>query len=351
MFLMIIRLVAVLGGVLVGAMAADALPISRYFGTDDRYGLVLLIILGIAIGYVVGGAIGRWLQRTTAWAESRLSQTPGWELLIAVGGLFVGLVLAALVAQPVRAVGEPELRGLITLIVFVVLGMMGLELAIAKKHDFATLIGVGGRASHGDAPPKILDTSVVIDGRITDLVRTGFIEGRLLVPRFVLRELQTVADSDDKLKRNRGRRGLDVLTALQREAGSVVEIYDSEYPEIPDVDAKLVRLASEIGGAVLTNDFNLNKVARLQGVRVLNINDLANALKPVVLPGEEMEVHVIREGKERGQGVSYLDDGTMVVVDGGGSLIGRDVPVIVTSVLQTPAGRMIFAKTGEGQRP
>ena len=200
-----------------------------------------------------------------------------------------------------------------------------------------------GRQEAGSAP-KILDTSVIIDGRIADICKSGFIEGDLVIPGFVLEELRHIADSSDLLKRNRGRRGLDILNKIQKELEFKVQICERDYDDIAEVDSKLVRLAQDMKGKILTNDFNLNKVAELQGVTVLNINELANAVKPVVLPGEEMEVHVIKNGKEAGQGVAYLDDGTMIVVDGGKRHIGETIGVLVTSVLQTAAGRMIFAK-------
>jgi len=196
----------------------------------------------------------------------------------------------------------------------------------------------------------LLDTSVIIDGRIADILDTKFVEGRIVIPRFVLRELQQIADSQDALKRNRGRRGLDILNKLQKNSKLNVKIQEEDFPEIKDVDAKLVKMAQLFGAKVVTNDFNLNKIAELQGVTVLNINELANALRPVVLPGETMEVRISKEGKEYNQGVGYLDDGTMVVVDNTRHLIGQVAKVVVTSVLQTSAGRMIFAKLEESPR-
>lgn len=189
-----------------------------------------------------------------------------------------------------------------------------------------------------------MDTSVIIDGRIADICQTGFLEGPLVIPRFVLEELQHIADSSDVLKRNRGRRGLDILNRIQKEMDMKVEIHEADFNDVQEVDSKLVKLAKQLQGIVVTNDFNLNKVCELQNVRVLNINDLANAVKPVVLPGEELNVHVIKDGKEHNQGVAYLDDGTMIVVEDGKEYIGKRVDVLVTSVLQTSAGRMIFAK-------
>jgi uncharacterized protein YacL len=196
----------------------------------------------------------------------------------------------------------------------------------------------------------LLDTSVIIDGRIADILDTRFVEGRIVIPRFVLRELQQIADSQDTLKRNRGRRGLDILNRIQKNSKLNVRIQEEDFPEIRDVDAKLVKLAQLVSGKVVTNDFNLNKIAELQGVTVLNINELAGALRPVVLPGELMDVRISKEGKEYNQGVGYLDDGTMVVVDNTRHLIGQIVKVAVTSVLQTSAGRMIFAKLEDSPR-
>jgi uncharacterized protein YacL len=194
---------------------------------------------------------------------------------------------------------------------------------------------------------KILDTSVIIDGRIADICETGFVDGVLIVPQFVLRELQHVADSADSLKRNRGRRGLDILQRIQKMAGLTVQIVENDYPNIREVDLKLIELAKELEAKIVTNDFNLNKVAQLQGVEVLNINELANSLKPVVLPGEIMKVFILKEGKEYNQGVAYLDDGTMVVVDNAKKMMGKTIDTVVTSVLQTTAGKMIFGRYEE----
>ncbi|MCL4423898.1 MAG: PIN domain-containing protein, partial [Firmicutes bacterium] len=221
---------------------------------------------------------------------------------------------------------------------------------LKKKEELLSLFNLFPRLSSGREKgervslAKILDTSVIIDGRIADIYQSGFVEGTLIIPGFVLQELQHIADSSDLLKRNRGRRGLDVLNRIQKDLNAKVQIYERDFPGNMEVDAKLVRLAKLLDAKVITNDYNLNKVAELQGVQVLNINELANAVKPVVLPGEEMSVHVIKDGKEFGQGVGYLDDGTMIVIDGGRKHIGETIGVMVTSVLQTAAGRMIFAR-------
>ena len=222
-----------------------------------------------------------------------------------------------------------------------IMGYLGLVLG-SKKVEEVTLFGWGPAKEISDY--RILDTSVIIDGRIADIADTGFLEGNLMVPRFVLDELQYIADSSDSLKRARGRRGLDILNRMQRWSGIYIDVVDHDFPKIKGVDAKLVALAKKTNGKIITNDFNLNKVAELQGIKILNVNELANALKPVVLPGELMTVKIIKDGKEPGQGVAYLDDGTMIIVDNAQKYQGMSVEALVTSVLQTTAGRMIFSE-------
>lgn len=226
------------------------------------------------------------------------------------------------------------------LIVFYIL----LLICYTKRRDIEELFTSLGILKHTETKYKILDTSAIIDGRIADIAKIKFLEGEILIPKFVLNELQQIADSSETLKRNRGRRGLDILNRVQKEIDIPVRIVDTDFPELVDVDSKLIKLAQHLGGKVVTNDFNLNKIAQLQNVPVLNINDLANALKPVVLPGEGLNITIIKEGKEPSQGVGYLDDGTMVVVDNGRRYIGSNVNVVITSTLQTSAGRMIFGK-------
>ena len=222
---------------------------------------------------------------------------------------------------------------------------LGASVALAKRDELEDMsVKLFPKTTARRESFKILDTSVIIDGRIVDLCEAGFLEGTLIIPQFVLRELQQIADSPDPLKRNRGKRGFDVLQRVQRIPGTRVQVEDQDFPHIREVDRKLIELGKSLGGKVVTNDYNLNKVAELSGVPVLNVNELANALKPVVLPGEVVHVHVVKEGKEVGQGVAYLDDGTMVVIDHGKRYIGQPVTATVTSVLQTTAGRMIFAR-------
>jgi len=268
------------------------------------------------------------------------------KILGGLAGLAVGIVFANLVLLPLKAV-VPD-ASVVSFVVNGLLGYGGLLLGV-KRGEKLTVSGLFRtfRGQDSDELLKILDTSVIIDGRIADVCEAGFLDGVFLVPQFILQELQHIADSPDSLKRARGRRGLDILHRIQKMAHITVRITDEDFPKIKEVDSKLVALARVHDAKVITNDFNLNKVAELQGVSVLNINELANALKPVVLPGEALKVFVMKEGKEYNQGVAYLDDGTMVVVENGRKFIGKNAEVSVTSVLQTTAGRMIFSKPRE----
>ncbi|GAB2695627.1 PIN/TRAM domain-containing protein [Paenibacillus thermoaerophilus] len=283
-------------------------------------------------------------KRLRVW-ETAMADMALAAIAARAAGLILGLGIAALVCPALTRLGD--VGTVMAVALTAGLGAAGYRLG-RTKSDELTAVWPGLQTKSNDETlredHKILDTSVIIDGRIADICKTGFIEGTLVIPEFVLEELQHIADSSDLLKRNRGRRGLDILNKIQKELDVKVLIYDGDFEECSEVDSKLVRLAKLLKGKVITNDFNLNKVCELQGVPVLNINDLANAVKPVVLPGEEILVQVIKDGKEHGQGVAYLDDGTMIVVEGGRDYIGTTVEVMVTSVLQTSAGRMIFAK-------
>ncbi|HAJ26647.1 MAG TPA: PIN domain nuclease [Syntrophus sp. (in: bacteria)] len=266
-------------------------------------------------------------------------------ILGGVVGMIVGLIIAFLLAYGLNFVSNikqnQEVVPWIYALLTGIMGYLGLVLGSKKIEEF-NIFGFGQAKEPDEA--RVLDTSVIIDGRIADVCDTGFIEGTLVVPRFVLDELQYIADSSDSLKRSRGRRGLDILNRMQKMAGITIEIGEQDFPKIKGVDAKLVALARKTNAKILTNDFNLNKVAELQGIKILNVNELANALKPVVLPGETMTVKIIKEGKEPGQGVAYLDDGTMIIVDNAQKFQSSVVDVLVTSVLQTTAGRMIFSE-------
>jgi uncharacterized protein YacL len=307
-------------------------------------------LLGALLGWLVTPPLRGWFVATMTWILHHLGRVPLRDVFAGAGGLILGLVIAFLVSIPLLRVPiiGPYIIPLTAVLVF---GYLGLHLGIQRREDFlaafprlAERLGSRDRRLRLSSIPKLLDTSVIIDGRIADIAQTGFLEGPLLVPRSVLAELQRIADASDQIRRNRGRRGLDILNRMQRDKQGV-QIYD-EGDEFASgqVDAQLVRVARATGAWIVTNDYNLNKIAELQGVRVLNVNELANAIKPVMIPGEELSVHVIKDGKEAGQGVGYLDDGTMIVVEGGKRHIGETLDTIVTSVLQTVAGRMIFAR-------
>ena len=287
--------------------------------------------------------------------EEKVVKAPVGDVLFGAIGLIIGLIIAFLLTVPLAEINFPVVSNILPIFITILLGYFGFQVGFKKRDELINLFSnTKGKEkkkdtdedeiNSGSSKLKILDTSVIIDGRIADICQTGFLEGTLVIPQFVLEELQHIADSSDVLKRNRGRRGLDILNKIQKELEVNVEIYEGDFEEIQEVDSKLVKLAKLVNGMVVTNDFNLNKVCELQKVQVLNINDLANAVKPVVLPGEELNVQVIKDGKEYNQGVAYLDDGTMIVVEEGRNYIGKTIDVLVTSVLQTSAGRMIFAK-------
>src|SRR5687767_13274382 len=322
--------------VLLSALAGMALFI-KADGASSTYWMY-----GFVIGAITGGLI--------VAGEYALHNLSFGIKVGGTAGLAAGVVLTGLVEWVGGEIFDVQtflfhIGGLVFLLGFPYLGLVlgarfGKEKLPSPQQKFFELDG-------NTVCPKVLDTSVIIDGRVADLCETGFLEGTFLVPQFILHELQHIADSSDTLKRARGRRGLDILNKIQKMVDVDVRIIDDDFPHVKDVDSKIVVLAKKIGAKVITNDLNLNKVAELQGVRVLNINELCNALRPVVLPGETIRVFVLKEGKEAGQGVAYLDDGTMIVVDNAKRCIGRNVDVMVTSVLQTTAGRMIFTRLKE----
>ncbi|MGL4911701.1 MAG: PIN/TRAM domain-containing protein [Romboutsia sp.] len=323
------------------------------FGAE-AYGLIASVSVGIVIGLLFY-AIEPWVinkcKELAKVMDKEISKYPQTDILLGSIGLIVGFVIAYLVSGLISSV--PILGGFLSFLTYGFMGYLGIRVALKSKEDLFNLNKLGKLASIKEKgnkkearsiPPKVLDTSVIIDGRIADICKTGFIEGKLVIPEFVLDELRHIADSSDDLKRVRGRRGLDILNIIKEELQIEVEITKSDFNDIAEVDMKLLKLAKVLNGKVVTNDYNLNKVAQVQGVEVLNINELANAVKPVAIPGEEMVVQVVKEGKEHSQGIAYLDDGTMIVVDGGRKHMGETIRVLVTSVLQTPAGRMIFGK-------
>jgi len=309
-------------------------------------GYAAAVIRPVSPALAINLAFGVGLALLVVVLELRLRETAVTHLLGALIGGAIGLGLA-------RAAGgalmwsSPDDARLTFLYTMLLLGLPYLGAVVGGRRgewlEPARLSALF-RAAGPERRYKVLDTSVIIDGRIADICETGFLDGTLVVPQFVLKELQLVADSSDSLKRNRGRRGLDILQKIQKMAGIEVTISDMDFPDVREVDSKLIELARSLHGKIVTNDFNLNKVAQLRGVEVLNINELANSLKPVVLPGEFMKVFILKEGKEYNQGVAYLDDGTMVVVDNARKMIGRTIDVVVTSVLQTTAGKMIFGR-------
>lgn len=318
----------------------------RYF--DEIY-TGLFAALGIIVGFTVASLIYRQALDLYRNLLSDLSRIPGRDKAAVILGIFMGLAMTALLGRVL--VDILDIGGPLILLVGVICVYLGVAITTSMKEELYYFFpGLSKQAKDSSeempaAQPKLLDTNVIIDGRITDICRSGFCEGPLYVPDFVLDELHLIADSSDTLKRNRGRRGLDILNQMQQESSLQVRVYDRYDQPLRSgdpVDTKLVHLAKDLNAAIVTNDFNLNKVAQLQGIKVLNVNELANAVKPVVLPGEEMTVTVVREGKEQGQGVAYLEDGTMVVVERGKNSIGETVGVVVTSVLQTVAGKMIF---------
>lgn len=348
--------------------------------------ITLMSFLCILAGAFIGGLIGffvspyltRQLKRFAVFVEQQLAKTPIHDVIAGAVGLAAGLIIANLFSSAFARI--PVVGDYIPVVCSIILGYLGLYITIRKRKEITALfdfipktireavksreakqaaaaatqqavaaapaVAAGTMAANTQAQAscKLLDTSVIIDGRIADICDTGFIEGTLLIPVFVLEELQHIADSADALKRTRGRRGLDILQRIRTDSKMKVEITNEDFDDISEVDSKLVRLGQKVGAKIITNDFNLNKVAKLRGVEVLNINELSNAVKPVVIPGESMTVTVVKNGKEPGQGVAYLDDGTMIVVENGHRHLGATIDVEVTSALQTAAGRMIFAK-------
>lgn len=321
-------------------------------------------LLGALIFFLISFLIVNYIVSVIKRIEKYLSEQSVSFLLFGSLGTIIGLLLGVLVSVPLFTINLPLINNVIPIIIMITLAYLGFKLGTTRREEWRKIFPAGrskkntndtGEVLERKADDcfhkyKILDTSVIIDGRIYDIAKTGFLEGVILIPNFVLYELQYIADSSDSLKRVRGRRGLDILNSLQKEKGITVEMYDGDFEEISEVDSKLIKLAKLLDGVVVTNDFNLNKVCEFQNVPVLNINALANAVKPVVIPGETMTVMVVKAGTERQQGVAYLDDGTMIVVEDGQFYMNEQLPVVVTSALQTAAGRMIFAKPVHAQK-
>ena len=383
-------LLAVIGGVIMhlASPVLTELISTEVLKTEmGLYKLTMANVILIAVGMIVGGVAGYLvspyftakLQKFSIWVEGQLSKMPLQDVIAGVVGLAIGLIIANLLGNAFANI--PVVGNYLPVLFSIVFGYLGIHIVMRKQKEIGELFGkmlklkkkpreklpeyAEGQpvakaepivpampaAAYGSYDSlvgcKLLDTSVIIDGRIADICSTGFLDGKLLIPVFVLEELQHIADSADALKRVRGRRGLDILQKIRTESGLQVEIINKDFEDIAEVDSKLIRLGQQLGGKIVTNDYNLNKVSELQGVPVLNINDLSNAVKPVVIPGESMHVTVVKEGKEQGQGVAYLDDGTMIVIENGRRYLNKAIEIEVTSALQTSAGRMIFAKPVE----
>ena len=371
----IITLIISLTIIVTGLILTDyTLPyLSEYLGYDLHgngllgvtFANMILVLPGLFVsswlGLVLAPFLTKWLFNYAERLTVSLSGVPTSDILVMIFGIGIGLIIANLLGSPFSRL--PIVGPFIHIVLSLVLSVVGAKLALRKHNDIVEFFNrIPSRKTAKPAPAqesdvlegplgdrlyssnKLLDTSVIIDGRVMDIMAAGFLDGMLVVPNFVLEELQKLSDSSDNLKRAKGRRGLDLVQDLQISYKERVLVVDNDFDDLDGVDAKLVRLAKQANADIITNDYNLNKVAGIQGVKVLNINELANAIKPVVVSGEEIVVYLVKEGKEPGQAVAYLDDGTMIVVENGRRFIGQSVSVIVTSVLQTAAGRMIFAK-------
>ncbi len=338
-------IIALVGAVICYELAIAFIPRASLSRAPYALLVALAVLFGIVLGIIVGGFLGRAITKLARRLDRGSAPLTASGLIFTTVGLIVGLVAAALAGLAVRNL--PVVGLYVLPLLFAVSGYLFAYMGYKRHTDMARLLGLKGLLRQPDAQeflrPKLLDTSVIIDGRIGDIVPTSFLEGDLVIPGFVLEELQAIADSTEPGRRARGRRGLDTVRDLQETYARVV-ILERDFPGLAEVDAKLIKLAREMKACILTTDYNLNKLSQIQGVEVLNVNELANALKTVVLPGESLGVRILREGKEEDQGVAYLNDGTMVVIEGGGSKLGEEVEVEVTSVLQNPSGKMIFTR-------
>ena len=313
--------------------------------------VALYVIVGISFGiifFIISPKIIDGIHGFFQNLERRLTEMPALDILFGALGIMLGLLFAFLLSLILRTIDVPVLPEVITLLLFIIFGYYGGYIGVTRRPELMDGTMRRGHFGKGlsstNARPKVLDTSVIIDGRIYDICKTGFLEGKIVIPSFVLKELRHIADSSDAMKRSRGRRGLDILHSMQRELEQRVVVEERDYDDIDEVDLKLLKLATDLNGILVTNDYNLNKVAAVQNMAVLNINDLANSVRSVLLPGEELPIAIVKEGKEAGQGVGYLPDGTMVIIESGRKHIGETLDIVVTSALQTSAGRLVFAK-------
>ncbi len=334
----------------------------REFAIFESSGIILFLATIVSVlFFFVGPPVAIIVKKSVKWLENHMVKMALQDILVGVGGLIIGLIISNLITPSLK--GIPIVGSILPFIAMVLLGYIGIVVARSKKEDLFAISPQGFRnitktlsgakkknpaAEGGFSTGKILDTSTIIDGRIADVCRTGFLEGPVIIPNFVLDELRHIADSSDNLKRNRGRRGLDILNQMQKEACVEVLMQDWDEDADSEVDLQLLKMAKATGALIITTDFNLAKIAEFQEVGVLNINRLANALKPIVSAGEELVIQIIKEGKEAGQGIGYLEDGTMVVVEQAKKFVGKDIPIVVTNCHTTPAGRMIFGKFNAG---
>lgn len=322
------------------------------FGSLPAWGpLVIYLVAGAvsaAVFYLLSGGISTAIERGIQHLEQNLRDTPSMSLLAGGIGLIVGLIVAALFSVVIALIPVAWVSVPLTIIFYIIFGYLGVMIGMERRGDvadyFNAIFSRRDRGHQQETAPKLLDTSAIIDGRIFDVLRTGVIDGTIVIPSFVLEELRRVAASDDSTRRARGRRGLDLLHDLQKDDKLDVSVVDRDFPEGMDSDVRLIKLARELGGKVITTDYGLNKVAQVQDIEVFNVNELANALKPALTAGEQLSVQIVKAGREPGQGVAYMDDGTMIVVEKASEHLNSIIDVVVTSVLQTPAGRMIFAR-------
>lgn len=357
----IVKFLIVLFGAIIGLILINELQKFEllYRNGDQRFNFFIELTFAIVfaiIFYLLSGRIQKFLRSVLDSLEKELVDLPLSVVVFGSIGLIIGLIIALLISQLINALNLPFLGGFLTVIAYIIFPYLGmttagrntdLVMSVFKDERFSLSKELRKDTKKELKDKKILDTSVIIDGRIFEITKTGFLEGEFIMPTFVLEELQHIADSSDSLKRNRGRRGLEVVNNLKELEQITFTVEDIDYSDISEVDSKIVKLAQDIDAKILTNDYNLNKVASVQGIDVLNINELANSLKPIAIPGESMIIDIIKQGQEKNQGVGYLDDGTMIVVEDGKDAIGERKKVIVTSVLQTNAGKMIFARIGQ----
>lgn len=355
----IFTIIGLITGYIVSGILLKVKAVSQISFLSKAIGIIsthtfFTLLFGIILHFI-SPRIYDSIVKVIEYIEKNIQKLTATEIIYGGLGALISLILTSLIGLPLNSIDFYGLGPILFVLLNLIFAIIFASIFIEKKDDISNVfVNIKKSSIKEKKPkssikniPKVLDTSVIIDGRIFDICGTGFVEGPLVIPSFVLDELRHISDSSDSLKRNRGRRGLDILNKIQKELDIETQIWEGDFPEIQEVDSKLLKLTQLLKGKVLTNDFNLNKVAEVQGVSVLNINELANSIKPAAIPGEEMRVVVIKDGKESTQGIGYLDDGTMIVVEGGRKFIGEQIIVLVTSVIQTAAGRMIFAKPKE----